>query len=139
MPGFNFRFTDVAASIGIEQLRKIPGRIARLKQIYKKYDTGLKNSPFTIIPVNLQGGEVPVYAEFLVKDRASWIKILAAEGIETRPFYPAIDDAKYLKIANRNHPHSRKYAEQGIYLPSGPGQNMKDIEKVILKIKKKPS
>ena len=53
MPGFNFRFTDLQASIGIEQLKRLPERVEHLKNIYIKYAEGLVDTPFKLIPVNL--------------------------------------------------------------------------------------
>ena len=50
MPGFNFRFTDIQASIGIEQLKRLPDRISKLRELYSAYKKGLQNSVFQIIP-----------------------------------------------------------------------------------------
>lgn len=134
MAGFNFRFTDVLASIGIEQLKRLPERIEHLRQLYNIYKLGLQDSPFKIIPVNIESGEVPVYNEFLVDDRQWWINRLEQSGIETRPFYPDVDQADYLETSSHNYPNSRKYGSSGIYLPSGPSQPIENILRVISKI-----
>jgi perosamine synthetase len=134
MAGFNFRFTDVLASIGIEQLKRLPGRIEHLLELYNAYKVGLRDSPFKIIPVNIEDGEVPVYNEFLVDDRQRWINRLEQSGIETRPFYPDVDQADYLEVASHNYPNSRKYGICGIYLPSGPSQSIQNASRVISKI-----
>ena len=131
MPGFNFRFTDVQASIGIEQLKRLPKRIQRMKELYSIYADGLQDSPFRLIPVNLNKGEVPLYNEYLVDHRGQWIKRLETLGIQTRPFYPDMDKASYLPQISHNFPNSRKYGSQGVYLPSGPEQNITDIKVVI--------
>ena len=131
MPGFNFRFTDVQASIGVEQLKRLPDRISHLRELYSAYEEGLQNSAFQIIPVDLEGGEIPVYNEFLVEDRSQWIKRLDQIGIETRPFYPDIDKASYFKQDGRDFPNSRKYESNGIYLPSGPAQPLENVDRVI--------
>ena len=136
MPGFNFRFTDVLASIGIEQLKRLPDRIDHQKTIYSTYAEKLKGTPFQLIPVDLPAGEVPVYNEFLVEDRTKWIKRLEAEGIESRPFYPNLDKASYLGEQNLDFPNSRKYGLEGIYLPSGPEQSLQNIQYTIQCIKK---
>ena len=60
MPGFNFRFSDIYASIGIEQLKKLPEKIKNLTSIYDVYDKHLKGSEFRMIPVDIHSGEVPV-------------------------------------------------------------------------------
>lgn len=127
MPGFNFRFTDVHASIGIEQLKRLPEKIERLVSIYSMYEEGLKDSCFQIIPVNIKAGEIPVYNEFLVKDRQSWMKKLDNEGIETRPFYPDINTAHYFNLSHLKFNNSQKFSNFGIYLPSGPSQSLSNI------------
>lgn len=136
MAGFNFRFTDVLASIGIEQLKRLPKRVEHLREVFRVYESGLKDSPFKIIPVNINNGEVPVYNEFLVNNRQYWINRLEKLGIETRPFYPDINQADYLEIPLRNYPNSMKYGLNGIYLPSGPSQSINNLLTVISEINK---
>nr|NQU89372.1 DegT/DnrJ/EryC1/StrS family aminotransferase [Bacteroidota bacterium] len=135
MPGFNFRFTDIQASIGLVQLQKISDRIERLKQIYRQYIEGLSLLPrLELIPVDLDVGEVPVYIEFLCDERESLIRHLDSQGIEARPFYPDLDYATYLDQGRIEFPNSRKYGRKGIYLPSGPDQKLENIEATIMSI-----
>jgi perosamine synthetase len=135
MVGFNFRFTDVLASIGIEQLKRLPSRVTQLERIYLTYEAELRNSPFKLIPVDLEAGEIPVYSEFLIEDRQSWVRYLEEAGIETRPFYPDVDQADYLGISGHDYPNSRKFSSTGIYLPSGPSQSLDNITRVISMIR----
>lgn len=136
MPGFNFRFTDILASIGIEQLKILPERIEYLKEIYQVYLEGLKGLPINYIPVKIEAGEVPVYIEYLANDREDFIQNLSKAEIDSRPFYPDLDKASYFPQGNRDFPNSRKYGLKGIYLPSGPSQKIDNIKFVIEQIKK---
>ena len=131
MPGFNFRFNDILASIGLEQLKRLPERIKHLRKLYTEYEKGLKESEFDLIKVDLSIGEVPVYNEFLVRDRSQWIRKLQNLNIETRPFYPNISDARYLSKDNASYFNSVKYSKKGRYLPSGPNQEVKSALKCI--------
>jgi len=131
MPGFNFRFNDILASIGIEQLKCLPDRVNHLRDLYIAYDEGLKDSLFKIIPVNLDSGEVPVYNEFLVEDRLAWVTKFEKEKIEARMFYPDINTAEYLEASNYSFKYSKKFETNGIYLPSGPNQPLKNANKVV--------
>ena len=131
MPGFNFRFTDILASIGIEQLKRLPERIKQLRDIYITYRQGLENSQFQLIPVNLDAGEVPVYNEFLIDNRGQWVDRLESIGIETRPFYPDLSNAPYLQQTEETFPNSERYCKNGIYLPSGPSQQLSSINMCI--------
>lgn len=135
MPGFNFRFNDVSASIGIEQLKRLPERIERLKEIYHIYSDELVGTPLSLLPVKIESGEVPLYTEYLIENRKSFIEKLADQGIDSRPFYPNLEFAEYFKNTNRIFPKSKIYGENGIYLPSGPCQDINDIKKVINIIK----
>ena len=152
MPGFNFRFTDIQASIGLEQLRRLPERLEYLKELYSHYEKGLKSSDFQLIPVDIENGEIPVYNEFLVAERADWIKRLANVGIETllidivlpeleefiefiKPFYPDLNTAPYFEQSLTDFPNSEQYGLQGVYLPSGPSQKLCSIKYCIDKIK----
>ncbi|EMN90653.1 DegT/DnrJ/EryC1/StrS family aminotransferase [Leptospira weilii] len=135
IPGFNFRFTDILASIGIEQLKKLPERLEYLKEIYRTYLEGLKATSLDCIPVNIETGEVPVYTEYLVNDREDFIQNLSKAEIDSRPFYPDLDKASYFPQGNRDFPNSRKYGLKGIYLPSGPSQKIDSIKFVIEQIK----
>lgn len=136
MQGFNFRFTDVLASIGIEQLKRLPERVSYLKELYSIYEEGLQDTAFQLIPVNLELKEVPIYNEFLVKHRTSWIQRLDQTGIETRPLYPDLANASYLNPTSQSFPNSKKYGLKGICLPSGPSQKSEAVRDVIDWIKR---
>ena len=41
--GYNFKFTELQAVIGIEQMKKLSWRIERKKEIYQKYVDNLSN------------------------------------------------------------------------------------------------
>lgn len=130
-PGFNFRFTDILATIGIVQLRQLDERIEKVKSIYSRYVAEMPNLPFLeLIQCDIDAGEVPVYIEVLTPDRDRLVSHLAANGIQSRPFYPELDRAKYL--ANPGEfPNSRRYGREGLYLPCGPGQSISVIDRTL--------
>ena len=66
--GFNFRFTDILASIGIVQLKRLPERIAKLEAIYARYAAAMPSLPFLhLVPVKIESGEIPIYIEVLCR------------------------------------------------------------------------
>ena len=129
--GFNFRFTDLQASIGMAQLERLAERIASVKAIYARYTAALGELPFLrLIPVDVGGGELPLYVEVLCPERERLREFLASQGIQTRPFYPDLHRAGYL--ANpRTFPRSEVYGEQGLFLPCGPAQPFENIDRVL--------
>jgi perosamine synthetase len=130
-PGFNFRFTDVLAAIGIVQLDLLPNRIEKVKAIYKLYNEGLKGLPsIKIISVDLVAGEVPVYIEVLCESRQEMIDFLAARAIQCRPFYPDLNYAQYLNNSG-SFPNAEPFGLNGVYLPAGPEQSIENVHGVI--------
>ena len=130
-PGFNFRFTDVLASIAIEQFDKLTERLVRLREIYERYELGLaRNERVEIIPVDFSKGEAGPYVEVLVERREEFAQYLLENGVETRKFYPDLVSSDYLFHASKER-MNRKFGENGLYLPSGPSLTDNSIDKVI--------
>lgn len=134
--GFNFRFTDIQASIGIAQLSRLKEKIERVNAIYTRYVSVMEEFPFLkFIPVNRESGEIPIYIEVLCSQRNKMMRFLADNGIQTRPFYPDLDSAGYFGHFGE-FPNARVFEEQGIFLPCGPGQPLENIEYVIKVLRK---
>ncbi len=130
-PGFNFRFTDLLASIGLVQLEQLPERIRKLQIIYARYAAALPAFDFLrFVPVNIAAGEIPIYIEVCCPQRDRLVAHLAATGIQTRPFYPDLHTAPYFGDTGR-YPNAEKFAAQGLFLPSGPDQPMENVERVL--------
>ena len=135
LPGFNFRFTDILASIGIEQLKKLDSRLNRLRQIHQKYESGLASlTNVSLIDVHISQGEIGPYIEVLCEDRSALVAYLNNFGVETRIFYPDVDKADYLSRSTHN-PKSERFGRDGLYLPSGPALSDESIDFVVKKIK----
>ena len=131
MLGFNFRFTDVLASIALAQFEKLELRLSRLREIYNRYEVGIRGLPnIRMIPLDLNGGEIGPYIEILSDDRESLVKYLMQHGIESRKFYPDLDTADYFKAIKEN-PNSRVFGSDGLYLPSGPSLTNDSIDFVL--------
>ena len=130
-PGFNFRFTDVLASIGLEQFKKLDMRLNRFRRIHEIYAEGLASvGSVNLIQVNIDEGEVGPYIEILCEDRALVVDRLSSFYIETRNFYPDLADAEYFSSPPENK-NSKRFEQQGLYLPSGPSLTDTQIERVL--------
>jgi dTDP-4-amino-4,6-dideoxygalactose transaminase len=129
--GFNFRFNDVLASIGLAQLDRLAERISKIIDVYKKYLAVMTDLPYLkFLPVNLEAGEIPLYVEVLCPERARFIIFLADRDIQCRPFYPDLHTASYLNCSGR-FPNSEVFDSQGLFLPCGPEQPLENIDRVI--------
>ncbi len=133
MPGFNFRFTDILASIGIVQLGLLPGRVQRQMQVYNLYEEGLKDCD-SVRPIPQRSGEVGPYIEVLTKDRERLVQFLKLRGIETRTFYPDLDTAPYWDFDERLI-NSRVFGQEGLYLPSCPSISDEQVKGVVTAVK----
>lgn len=129
--GFNFRFNDILASIGIVQLAHLDERIKKVKEIYNRYLEMLPKMSFLkLIPVNTDAGEIPLYVEVLCPKRNQLMQFLLKNNIQTRPFYPDLNSARYIGD-NGHYPNSKTFGNQGIFLPCGPAQTIENINNVI--------
>lgn len=134
--GGNFRYTDLAAALVFEQLDRLDERISNCIKLYRAYESGLAEIKYLRqLPVDLSRGEVPVYNEFLCDQREMLQKNLASAGIETRRFYPDIRRANYLGAAVLDALPT-VFENKGIYFPSGPDLQTKDIQIVLDAIRK---
>ena len=132
--GFNFKFTDILASIGIIQLQKAKEKIEHAKKIYLKYSKEIKNlSSIKIIPSDISL-EIPIYIETLAEDRTNLINFLNSKNIYPRPFLPNINSAPYIN-SKEIFPNSDIFEKKGIFLPSGPDLPIEDVERVIEALK----
>lgn len=115
--GFNFKFTDLQAVIGIEQMRKLDWRVQRKKEIYRQYQEFLTNtSEVEFIPTDLNDTS-PWFIDVLVSDPMKLRAFLKSKGIGSRPFYPAIHTQPPYSIRG-DYPVSDHVAAHGLWLPS---------------------
>ena len=141
MRGGNFRYTDLQAAIGLEQVARINEKKEKCKELYLTYIQELNQVESQIGPIKVDHskGEIPIYNEFSCNSRESLINFLKGHSIETRSFYPAISTATYINGA-RNHReekiNSKKFSKTGIYLPSGPDMSIENAIYVSETIKK---
>ncbi|VVB78746.1 UDP-4-amino-4-deoxy-L-arabinose--oxoglutarate aminotransferase [uncultured archaeon] len=136
IPGCNFKFTDLLASIGLVQLTKAEDRINHVTKIYSMYKDAVDSLDYLkMVHVNLSKGEIPLYVEVLCKKKQDLSEFLKSNGIETRPFLPDLNTTKYIEDKGV-YPNSKTFSEQGLFLPCGPTQPIENIERVIDSLKK---
>lgn len=129
--GFNFRYTDLHASLGLVQLGKVGERIRNLLDIYKKYAESIEKIDWIkLIPVHVEEGEIPLYVEVLAEERGKLMEYLASHDIQTRPLYRDLDTAVHLKCSDE-FPNTRAFGKQGLVLPCGPDQPRENVDRVI--------
>ena len=130
--GLNFKVSDLLSSMGIEQLKKKKQKINHINKIYDLYINNLKKSSYyKIVPVNKRSGELPICVDIICKNRDKFEKDLRKLGIQTSKIHPPLSFAKYIKSNSRELINSEKFAKNGLMLPSGPNQPLRNIKKTI--------
>jgi perosamine synthetase len=117
--GWNFKFTDIQAVIGIEQMKKLVWRVERKKTIYDLYRKSLEGvSGVDFIPTNLNNTS-PWFVDVIVKNgrREDLINYLKSKGIGTRIFYPALHSEPVYGLSG-SYPVAERFAKEGLWLPS---------------------
>ena len=116
--GWNFKFTDIQAVIGIEQMKKLPWRVKRKKEIYSLYEDKLKGvATIEFIETDLKNVS-PWFIEVLVEKREELISYLKENGIGSRPFYPPIHSQKIYSYIKGRFPNCVSITQKGLWLPS---------------------
>jgi len=133
--GFNFKFTDLQAVVGIEQMKKLPYRVKLKKEIYLCYRQLLQDIPqIELIPTNLEE-TAPWFIDILAPDPLALHSFLKDHQIGSRVFYPPI----HLQPAyNRrgNFPVTEHVSAHGLWLPSSSKLTDPEVEHICSTIKK---
>lgn len=129
--GYNYRFSNVLAGIGLAQCRQIEKKVARKREIAQIYLKLLKGNPHLQLPteadqvqnvfwmfgVVLRGG--------LSEKRDQIMQSLSEVGVETRAFFyplhrqPLFASGRYDINVSGSFPISDLLGRSGFYLPSG--------------------
>ena len=133
--GFNFKYTDLQAAIGLCQLAGVQTKINHLNKIYHRYLEGLSSLyPIQLIPVRTEEGEVPLYPEALCPERDDLIRYLASQNIQARPFSPDMGASPHIR-GDRPKPAPSVFQKEGLFLPGGPDQPLQNIDRVLETLK----
>jgi len=131
--GYNFKYTEMQAVIGIEQMKKLQWRVDRKKEILKLY----KNSLSDIIEVKFFDQDLefttPWFIDIFAESRGELMKFLKENNVGTRVMYPPINKQVAYNIEG-NHPVSNLVGEKGLWLPSASQLTNDQIELICQKI-----
>ncbi len=116
--GFNFKFTDIQAVIGIEQMKKLPWRLTRKKEIWNQYRERLADIEEIAWIATDTRTVAPWFVDIFVEDRDALAAHLEARGIGTRPIYPPLHTTEAYGLSHLSFPVSESFASRGLWLPS---------------------
>lgn len=132
--GYNFKFTDLQAVIGLVQMEKLAWRVKRKKAMFALYRQELAGiKEVTFLPTNLEE-TTPWFIDILVEKREKLQEYLRENGVGTRLFYPPVhSQMPYRKMSeyrNKKFPVSKMISQKGLWLPSSSFLKDDEIKKV---------
>ena len=117
--GFNFKYTNLQAAIGLAQLERLDERIAHFTQRDTWYRELLSGCPGISFPERPNWeGEVLQWTDVLCTDRPRVQQALQRSGIDTRAFWFPIHFQQPYKRDNSKFPNSIQVSQRGLWLPS---------------------
>ena len=135
--GYNFKFTEFQAAIGIAQMKKLRKRMIIKKKMFRIYEELLSKLSF----VNFIKTDLDIVTPWMVdvlvdskRKRDAIIKHLEKNHVETRIFYPPIHRLSPYKDKDMKFKVASKISDRGIWLPSSVTLKESDIEYVCKKI-----
>jgi len=134
MEGYNFKFTEIQAALGLSQFRKLPERIEHKKHITNLYYELLSDSVF--FPPK-KDEELLWYIDVLLPKKGQNFlvkKEITAKDIELRLFYTPLHKQPQYKT-DGSFPCAEEYSSRGVWLPSSSFLKDDDIEYVCTEFK----
>jgi len=136
--GFNFKFNDIQASIGLGQLNYINSRTDHQKRMYNIYYDKLSKLNFiSFYKFNTDMGELPLWIDVKLENINKFIKYLEIFKIPYRKFWlPITTQKEYFE--KEMYPNAFDTSKNSLWLPSSFNLTFKQINyicKIIQKFK----
>ena len=145
--GFNYRLTDIACALGIQQLKKLDANLLRRRQIAERYTAAFREIPELISPavrdeVNPAWHLYPVRLDRgkLKTDRGQVFQALRAENIGVNVHYIPVHRHPYYSerfgYRGGEYPVAEDAYDRLISLPMFHGMTDEDVDDVIRAVNK---
>jgi perosamine synthetase len=127
--GYNFKFTELQACLGIEQMKKLEWRVNRKREILKHYTHNLRDTEqISFFKQDLQC-TTPWFIDVFAEDRDNLQSYLKGKGIGTRVMYPPINKQKAYDQPGE-YPISNIVGHKGLWLPSASQLTNEQIDSI---------
>ena len=134
--GYNFRLSNISASLGLAQLRKVEAMIEMRTRISEMYTSLLRTNVPVASPVSAPNGYKHVHQLYSIRvpDRDGLMQFLTEHGIMTKIYFPPVHLTHYYHHELRYRvslPVTERVAKDIVSLPIYPGMPVEDVEKVV--------
>jgi len=138
LPGFKYNLTDIASAMGIHQLRRLDGFIARRREIAGKYLAGLAGVPGLGLPA------APAYPHrhawhlftVLVEKRDEFMAKLKEQNIGSGLHFEAVHRTSFYKKGAKKLPHTDHVCSRILSLPLFPDMTDRDADDVVAAVRR---
>jgi perosamine synthetase len=145
--GYNYRLSDIACALGLQQLAKLSANLEHRREIAAKYNQAFRGLPGLILPAILEDVlpawhfyAVRLDLKMLTSDRDEIFRALRAENIGVNVHYVPVHLHPYYKqrfgYRGGEFPVAEGAFERLITLPLFQGMNDEDVRCVIEAVKK---
>lgn len=137
--GYNYRLTDVHAALGLAQMQRVTGFVARRRELVARYDELLASLPVTV--PGRQAGADPSWHLYVIRvpgRRREIFDALRSSGIGVNVHYiPVHLQPYYQELGYRrgDFPAAEAYYEQAITLPLYPDMTEEQQDHVVTVLK----
>ena len=137
--GFNYRLSDIACALGIAQLDRLDEMLEARARVASLYCEALAGVEGLQLPCPDHGGSVRGWFVFVVQlpvgvDRDEAVRSLAAEGIQSKPYLPAIHLMSFYRERYGHRegefPVCEDVAARSLALPFFPGMTEGQVGRV---------
>ncbi|MBC7700839.1 DegT/DnrJ/EryC1/StrS family aminotransferase [Aquabacterium sp.] len=146
-PGFKYNLTDIAAALGLHQLKRVRGFQVRREQIAQRYDEAFADLPLIVPPRPQNAGDLHAWHLYVVRlsdeaqiNRDQLIEALFADGIGVSVHYIPLHLHPYWRerydLKPEQFPHSQRAYERMVSLPLYTKMLDADVERVITSVRK---
>jgi len=145
--GFNYRLTDIACALGIQQLKKLEANLARRRQIAARYTAAFREIP-EVVPPAVRHDINPAWHLYPIRldrarlkaDRGQVFAALRAENIGVNVHYIPVHRHPYYRerfgYRGGEYPVAEDAYERLISLPMFHGMSDQDVDDVIRAVEK---
>jgi perosamine synthetase len=131
--GMNFKFTDLQAAFGVEQMRKLPDIVKRKREIFARYQE-LLSDVAEFVDTDLTQS-TPTYPEILVDRRDELAEHLRNNNIGCRAVYYSLSSQPFHSKWSSSTPTTDYIANRGLQLPGQPNLTDDDIANISRSVK----
>jgi dTDP-4-amino-4,6-dideoxygalactose transaminase len=141
-PGFKYNLTDVAAAMGLHQLRRVRGFQVRREQIARQFDEAFADLPLILPPRPRHAGDLHAWHLYVVRlrddaplGRDAFIEAMYKAGIGCSVHYIPLHLHPYWRerygLSPAQFPHSQHAFERMVSLPLYTRMGEADVQRVI--------